>query len=248
MSKIHRLVCVHPDQLQQLLACIFTLLHRDNFVDAFRMYPFNLFTCGGQHEIIWQISSVDIIPESSFSFQDSMILEWDFWCWACSPFNSIQLVILFELFTMCLQNRCYQFWWVRVQQRGLHVRIHPIVSHTFFACSSKQLSNALLILQPSVKKAVGLRTKLLDSGRFASFEHSICTQVLVREFVPRGFSPRCMSSLMFMQPVTISKNAVACSIASSHEDPHEVTSISSRVDLNPQSVAPSIVSQRMDLC
>ena len=44
-----------------------------------------------------------------------------------------------------------------------------------------------------------------------SSEHSICTQVLVRsgwffcELSHRGFSPRCMSSRMFKQPVTISK-------------------------------------------
>ena len=41
--------------------------------------------------------------------------------------------------------------------------------------------------------------------------------------------------------------AVACSIASSHEDFHEVTSTSSCADLNSQSVVPSTVSQRTDL-
>ena len=44
------------------------------------------------------------------------------------------------------------------------------------------------------------------------------------------------------------QSAVACSIASSHEDLHEVTSISSCADLNSQSVLPSTVSQGMDLC
>ena len=103
-----------PDQLQQTLACIFAIMHRDNIVDTFRMYSFNLFTSGGEHEIFWQISSVDIIPEPSSLFQDLIILERDFWCWACNLFNCVQLVILFELFTKCLQNRCYQFWWVCV--------------------------------------------------------------------------------------------------------------------------------------
>ena len=42
------------------------------------------------------------------------------------------------------------------------------------------------------------------------------------------------------------QSAVACSIASSHL--HEVTSISSCVDLNSQSVVPSTVSQREHLC
>ena len=44
------------------------------------------------------------------------------------------------------------------------------------------------------------------------------------------------------------QSAVACIIASSHEDPHEVTSISSCADLNSQSVDPNTVSQGMDLC
>ena len=43
-------------------------------------------------------------------------------------------------------------------------------------------------------------------------------------------------------------NAVACSIASSREDLHEVTSISSCADLNSKNVSPSIVPQRGDLC
>ena len=43
------------------------------------------------------------------------------------------------------------------------------------------------------------------------------------------------------------QSAVACCIASSHEDLHGVTSISSCVDLNSQSVAPSIVSRRLGL-
>ena len=44
------------------------------------------------------------------------------------------------------------------------------------------------------------------------------------------------------------QSAVARSIASSHEDLHVVTSISSCADLNSQSVVPSTVSQGMDLC
>ena len=44
------------------------------------------------------------------------------------------------------------------------------------------------------------------------------------------------------------QSAVACGIASSHEDLHEMTSISSCADPNSQSVFPSTVSQGMDLC
>ena len=43
------------------------------------------------------------------------------------------------------------------------------------------------------------------------------------------------------------QNAVACSIALSFDDPHEVPSIPSCVDLNSQSVFPSIVSQKKSL-
>ena len=43
-------------------------------------------------------------------------------------------------------------------------------------------------------------------------------------------------------------SAVACSIASSHEDLHEVTSIFSCVDLNSQCVFPSIALPRTDFC
>ena len=97
MSWVRRLVCIHPDQIQQLL--------------TFRLYTFNLFKSRGPHEIFWQISSVDILPKSSSFFQDLIIPKRDFWCWACNQFNCIQLVILFKLFTKCFQkNRCYQFW------------------------------------------------------------------------------------------------------------------------------------------
>ena len=44
----------------------FTLLHWNKFVFTFRMYPRSLFTSGSQHEIIWQIFSIDIVP---FSFK-----------------------------------------------------------------------------------------------------------------------------------------------------------------------------------
>ena len=106
LSGVHRLVCVHPDQIQEFLACIFTLLHWENFVDNFRMYPCTLFTCGRQHEIFWQLSSTDIVKESSSIFQDSTILNKDFWNWACNLLSCIHLIILFELLTKSIQNRC----------------------------------------------------------------------------------------------------------------------------------------------
>ena len=108
VSGIHKLVCVHQVQTQQLLACIVTLLHLDDFVDTFRKYHCSLFTSGSHHEIFWQVSSIDIIPESS---------HWEFW-------NCIQRIVLFELLTKSLQNRRSECGKVRVQQSGLHFGTH----------------------------------------------------------------------------------------------------------------------------
>ena len=114
---IHGLVCVHPKQVQRFFfSCIRALLHWNNLVD----------TSCSQHKIFWQIPTVDIIPESFSSFQDLIILKRDFWCVACNLFNCIQLIILFELFTKRLQNRCNQFWRIRVQHCSPHHRIRPI--------------------------------------------------------------------------------------------------------------------------
>ena len=44
------------------------------------------------------------------------------------------------------------------------------------------------------------------------------------------------------------QSAVACNIASSHEDLHEKTSISSLADPNSHKIVPNTVSPRTDLC
>ena len=70
--------CLCPPRSVSNVSCLhLTILHRDNLVDSFRMYPCNPFTSGGQHKIFWRKSSVDIIPESSSSFQDLIILKRD---------------------------------------------------------------------------------------------------------------------------------------------------------------------------
>ena len=215
-----------PYQLQRLLACFFAILHRNNFGDAFRMYTFNLFSSGGQHKIFWQISHVDIIPDSSSSFQDLIILRRDFWCWACNIFTCIQLVSLFELFTKCLQNRRNQFGRIRVQEQ-------------LFWFSNCLWRSPLLSAR-------------IHSILIASSERSICTQVCVRStwliLLWISSSWVLSTNLDVHAASTDQWTAVARSIASSHDDPHEVTFISSCVDLNSCSVSPSIVSKRMDLC
>ena len=123
---VHKFVCVHPNQIQRFHACTVTLLHWNHFVHTFIMHPINLFTSRSQHKIFWQIPTVDIIPESSPFFQDLIILKIDFWYWACKFLNCILLIILFRLFTKRLQNLCNQFWKTRVQQRGVHLRVHPV--------------------------------------------------------------------------------------------------------------------------
>ena len=44
--------------------------HWDNFVETFRMYQCSLCTSGSQHEVLRQISSTDIVPESFSVFND----------------------------------------------------------------------------------------------------------------------------------------------------------------------------------
>ena len=56
----------------------------------------------------------------------------------------------------------FQFGRIHVQRRCLHLRIHPVLSQTSWACSSKLLSKAFLILQLFVKKPVVFGTYSLD--------------------------------------------------------------------------------------
>ena len=157
-------------------ARIFALLHWNNLVDTCGMYPINLFPSRSQHKIFGQIPSVDIIPEYSSSFQDLIILKRDFWYWACNFLNCIQLIILFELFTKRLQNHRNQFWRIRVQQRCLHLRVHPVSlpnfpghaqQSSFFKFSNCLWRNLLF-------------SERIHSILIASSEHSICIQVLSR--------------------------------------------------------------------
>ena len=80
----------HPDQLQQFFSCTLTLLHRNNFVDTFRVYPVNqsLRVWRSTRDLLAEIP-VDTIPESSSIFQDLIILGRNFWYWVCNLFNCI---------------------------------------------------------------------------------------------------------------------------------------------------------------
>ena len=105
-----------------------------------------------------------------------------------------------------------------------------------------------------MKKPVVLRTKSLDSDRIVCT--FICAQVTERSYVVESLVNFLIvgslsATTVFLDAHTArndQQNAVACSTASSHEDLREVTSISSSVHLNSQSVFPNIVSQKMDLC
>ena len=137
--------------------------------------------------------------------QDLIMLKRDFWYRACNFLNCIQLIILFELFTKRLQNRCNQFWRVRVQQRSVHLRIHPISPKFPSQCSSKWLSKAILLLQQFVKKKKTLFYEHIHLILVAFFEflhlHTGPRTKSVWFFCKishGGFSLRCMSSRMFM--------------------------------------------------
>ena len=179
VSGVYRLVCVQPDQLQQFRACIFTILDRFNFEDTLRMYQCNLFTSGGQHKIFLLISFIDLVPESSSSFQ---YLSYSTRISGTGPanlVNRIQLVVLFELLTKCLQNRFYHCWWVRVQQRGLHLWVHPI-SLPHFLCMLFKVALQGHFGSPSVCEETLCLYVHSESILIASSKCSICTAVLVR--------------------------------------------------------------------
>ena len=134
---IHGLVCVHPNQVQRFHACILAFLHWNNLIDTFGTYPINLCTCRSKHKIFWQIPTIYVIPESPSFLQDLIILKRDFWYWACNFLKCIQLIIFFELFSTCLQNRRNRCWKLRVQQRSLHLKIHPVSSPNFLCLHFK---------------------------------------------------------------------------------------------------------------
>ena len=201
--RIHRLVCVHQNQIQRFHARISALLHSNNLVDTFGMYPISLFTPRSKHKIFGQIPTVDIVPEIC-SFQDLILLEKDFWYWSCNLLNCIQLIILFELLSKCLQNRRHRIWKIRVQQRGLQSRFIQFLSQTSRARFSKKLSKVILTSTCLWRNPVVFRAYSLDFDRVFWTWHlneSSFTKWAVDffcEFLHRGLSQRCMSSWMFM--------------------------------------------------
>ena len=133
-------------------------------INTFRMHPISLFMSRGQHKIFRQIPAVDIIPESSTFFQDSIIIQRNFWYWACNFLNCIQLITLFEVFSKCPQNRRNQFGRIRVQRRTLHLKVHPVSFPNFLCMLFKvALQGFSDSLQLFVKKPVVFRTYSLDS-------------------------------------------------------------------------------------
>ena len=125
-----------PDQIQQVRACIFTLLHCHDVLDTFTVYPCNRVTSGSQHEIFWQKSSVDIILESSSIFQYLFV----FGRWACNALECMQCAILFQLITKSLQNRCKQ------------LLLANTFSTTWSACTARFIQFLSRALQRSIPK------------------------------------------------------------------------------------------------
>ena len=150
--RIHRLVCVYPNQVQRFHARISALLHWNNLVDTFRMYPISLFMSRSQHKIFGQIPTVDTIPEFSSFLQDLIVRK---------RISGTGPAISSTEFSCSLSFSCSRRK-IRVQQRSLHLRIQP-VSLPNFLC--KTVSKAILVLHLFVKKPVVFRTYSLDSDR-----------------------------------------------------------------------------------
>ena len=123
----------------------------------------------------------------------------------------MQLIIFFELLVKCLQNRRNQFWRVCVQQRSLHFRVHPIFLPNFL-CMLFKVALQRYFDSPTVceetRRPPNIRTRFWSHLLNVPSAHTSLYEVsgwFVCEFPHRRFSPRCMSSWMFMQPITISK-------------------------------------------
>ena len=140
--------------------------------------PFhNLFTSSSQLKIFGHIPTVEIIPESSSSFQDLVIHKKNFWHWACNLLNNIQLIIIFELLAKCLQNRHYHF-----ESMCSTTESASQDSSNFSKKKQRKLFKVALQgyfnLQLPVKNQ--LFPEYIHSILTASSEHSMCIQVLSR--------------------------------------------------------------------
>ena len=111
------------------MSSIHALDQSANFVFAFFLTIF----CG-ESDFNESLGCSLVVYSTHKSFQ----LERDFWYWACNFFNCIQQIILFKLFTKCLQHCCDQSWRVRVQQRCLHLRINPMYLPNFLRMLLKE--------------------------------------------------------------------------------------------------------------
>ena len=118
---------------------------------------------------------------------------------------AFRLIILFRLFTKRSESFPSILDCVHIQQRGLLQ-----ISIPNFLCMFFKVALQGPFDSPTVCEKNPLFSEHIHSILLASSGRSICTQVLSRikwlifcEFHPRRFSPRFMSSWMFMQPVTI---------------------------------------------
>ena len=152
-------ICLCPPRSGLTASCLHQhTLASEQLRTHLRNAPIILFVSFGQHKIFWPISTVDIIQESSSSFRELFILKRDFRYWVCDLLNCIHQIIFFELFTKCLQNRCYKLRRVRVQQRSLRLKIPPS-SLLYFMCMTRIAAlQSNFDFQLFVMKPVVLRT------------------------------------------------------------------------------------------
>ena len=128
-------------------------------------------------------------------------------------------MILFESFTKRLQNRRTQLWKVRDPQRGLHFKVPKLPVHA----------------HQNISKTIKLSNRCEETRCYPNILTRFRSDLL---HIPSAYKSLYKMSNCFF---------VAWH-ASSHEDLHEVTSISLCAELNSQSVFPSTVTQRMELC
>ena len=109
VSGIHRLVC--PPRSTPTASC----LHPHNLASGqFRRHLQNVNIHSSSRLAVSTTSSGRYPPltssqNPSLLFQGLIMLQRDLCCWACKLLSCIQLVILLELPTKSLQNRCNQF-------------------------------------------------------------------------------------------------------------------------------------------
>ena len=220
---------------------------KTNVVHTIRLCTRNIFTSGNKHKIFWQKSPVDMFQESCLIIQYLGVFNGDIWNWTCNLFDCNQWIILFECFTKLhsMLAGTNPTTWSAFQ----------MLSYIFRNCPprARQIRcTKLCWLLNRSSKNLCKKTFIIGFLDFWMFHkqtnsHSKLVFYSLENSSRHELSPPCVSSNMFMKLQTINKKRVACNIASSHDDLHTMTSPSSCVDLNSQTVSLNIVLQRKSI-